>query len=440
MYLGIRSTFSIFPHTTVHWKNNHATLRGAIYVSDVNFLIYCILIASFIPGENCFFQLSDRKLSGGLDVQFVFKNNSADDAGSVLYGGTIDNCKFTDLDSYRSGKVFNMLVHIEDNTDFNASSNISSDPLQICPCKNNIPDCSRSQYYNAPNLVHPGEMFHFSVVAVGQRDATVPSTVRITARTNAIEFQPVDLLDPGQQFWVGYDDSSHELILHPHCPLDYCVNDAKIFPLNNTDLQCAYNRSGLLCGRCEKGYSLVLGTHQCMTCTNSHLALLIPFALMGVALVFLLLVFKLTIATGTLSGLVFYANIVGVNHTIFLPVKSTDALSVFIAWLNLDFGIETRFYNGMDAYSKTWLQLVFPVYIWVLVGLVIFVSYFSQRFANLLGNNPVSVLATLILFYAKILRTLITAVYITHLEYPTELCGCMTETLTISLTNTFHSS
>ena len=74
----------------------------------------------------------------------------------------------------------------------------------------------------------------------------------------------------------------------------------------------------------------------------------------------------------------------------------------------------------MDAYSKTWLQFVFPVYIWVLVGLVIFVSHFSQRFANLLGNNPVSVLATLILLsYAKILRTLITAVYITHLEYPT---------------------
>ena len=173
--------------------------------------------------------------------------------------------------------------------------------------------------------------------------------------------------DPGQQFWVGYADLSHELILHPHCPLDYCVSDAKIFPLNNTDLQCAHNRTGLLCGLCEKGYSLALGTHQCMTCTNSHLALLIPFAVMGVALVFLLLVFKLTIATGTLSGLVFYANIVGVNRTIFLPVKSTDALSVFIAWLNLDFGIETCFYNGMDAYSKTWLQLVFPVYIWVLV-------------------------------------------------------------------------
>ena len=177
----------------MHWENNHATFGGAIYVSDVNPLIYCNSIASLIPGENCFFQLSDQKLSGDLDVQFVFKNNSADDAGSVLYGGAIDNCKLTDLDLYRSGEVFNMLVHIEDNTDFNTSSNISSDPVHICPCKNNIPDC-RSWYFNPLDLVHPGEMFHFSVVAVGQRDGTVSSTVT-TATTNAIDFQPVDILD-----------------------------------------------------------------------------------------------------------------------------------------------------------------------------------------------------------------------------------------------------
>ena len=85
------------------------------------------------------------------------------------------------------------------------------------------------------------------------------------------------------------------------------------------------------------------------------------------------------------------ANLVEVNCTSFLPVESTNPFSIFIAWLNLDFGIETCFYNGMDAYSKTWLQFVFPVYIWVLVGLMILVSHFSCKFAKLLGNNPVLV-------------------------------------------------
>ena len=222
----------------------------------------------------------------------------------------------------------------------------------------------------------------------------------------------------GQQFWVGYEDQSNQLILHPRCPFDYCINSTVVFPLNNTDMQCAGNRSGLLCGACKKGYSRVLSTFQCKLCTDSHIILLIPFALMGVALVFLLLVCKLTVATGTLSGLVFYANIIATNHTTFLPAN--PILSVFIAWLNLDFGIETCFYNGMDTYSKTWLQFLFPVYIWVLIGLMILVSNHSHRFAKLLGNNPVSVLATLILLsYTKILRTMITVINMTYLEYPT---------------------
>ena len=226
--------------------------------------------------------------------------------------------------------------------------------------------------------------------------------------------------DPGQKFWVGYDDQSHGLILNSLCPFDYCVSQAVNFSLNNTDMQCAYNRSGLLCGACKKDYSLVLGTSHCKQCTSSHLILLIPFALMGVALVLLLLVCKLTVATGTLSGLVFYANIVGPNRTIFLPMEFTNTFSVFIAWINLDVGIETCFYDRMDAYSKTWLQFVFPVYIWVLVGLMILLSHYSRRFAKLLGNNPVSVLSTLILFsYAKILHTLIAVFYVTYLEYPT---------------------
>ena len=74
----------------------------------------------------------------------------------------------------------------------------------------------------------------------------------------------------------------------------------------------------------------------------------------------------------------------------------------------------------MDAFSKTLLQFVFPVYIWMLVGLVILASNYSPRFAKLLGNNPASVLATLILLsYTKILRTLITVLHATYLEYPT---------------------
>ena len=515
LFLNATSTLYILPNTTVYWKNNHATLGGAIYVNDQsNSFAYCNQTGTCTTSSNCFFQLPGQNRSNSLTVHLVFKNNSADAAGSVLYGGAIDSCTLIGLDSNSSGEVFDMLAKIEDD---NTNSSISSLPFRIRSCKNNSPDYSTSSIsYN----IYPGETFYISVAVYGQRNGTVPSGVRSYISTgnlfpsdsstsvfgNFLGSQyiqqasnlcsmlhytvftlPVSIFDEnstivlyadgpcstfsdkltiwlainqtcppgfnlseaaraclceqrlerytnncnitnglgritrdsGQRFWVGYDQS-HELILHPLCPFDYCVFQRVVFPFNNTDVQCAYNRSSLLCGACKKGYSLVLGTSHCKACTNSYLILLIPFAVMGIALVLLLLVCKLTVATGMLSGLLFYANILGVNHRVFLPEESTDLFSVFIAWLNLDFGIEICFFDGMDSYSKTWLQFVFPVYIWLLVGLMILVSNFSRRFAKLLGNNPVSVLATLILLsYTKILRTLITVLYVTYLEYPT---------------------
>ena len=138
MFMGVKSTLSILPKTTVYWETNHATLGGAIYVRDASPMSYC---DQDVPKEECFFQLPGQNLPS-IDVKLVFKNNSADDAGSVLYGGVVDNCKLTGLDLYSSGEVFNKIVHIEDDTDYNTTSNISSDPLKICPCENNHPNCS----------------------------------------------------------------------------------------------------------------------------------------------------------------------------------------------------------------------------------------------------------------------------------------------------------
>ena len=215
-----------------------------------------------------------------------------------------------------------MLFQYDDDTVNTTASKISSDPLHICVCKNNLPDCRRSQSHNIPYPVYPGELFQLSVptVTVGQRSGTVFSTVRSTVRTNSIDSYPANLLDyqylqktntctklyytvfslsqkvllvlypegspcskydggvlqfyvklnqtcppgfnistsarscvcesrlaqytnqcnitngvgqitrdSGTHFWVGYDNLSHELILHPQCPFDYCVNNQRSF-------------------------------------------------------------------------------------------------------------------------------------------------------------------------------------------------------------------
>ena len=197
--------------------------------------------------------------------------------------------------------------------------------------------------------------------------------------------------------WIG--NYTGGITVHRYCPLDYCNTNITAVNLYNQQEQCAFNRSGVLCGACRPGLSLVLGTSQCKQCSNLYLLLLIPFALAGVVLVLLLLKCNLTISTGTINGLIFYANIIQATKTAFFPTSSNSTLvhilSVFIAWLNLDLGIETCFADGLNTYYRTWLQFVFPLYIWSLVGLLILVSRYSITVSKWTGSNTVSVLATL---------------------------------------------
>ena len=149
-----------------------------------------------------------------------------------------------------------------------------------------------------------------------------------------------------------------EILIHHHCPFDYCMPFDLPLNLSTPDDQCADNHSGILCGKCQPGLSQVLGSSNCKKYSNLWFFLLLPFALAGVALVACLMVLNFTVSTGTINGLTFYANVVRANNAIFFPSQSANTfLSWFIAWLNLDLGVETCFYDGLTAYVKTWLQL-----------------------------------------------------------------------------------
>ena len=73
----------------------------------------------------------------------------------------------------------------------------------------------------------------------------------------------------------------------------------------------------------------------------------------------------------------------------------------------------------MDVYAKTWLEFVFPFYICVMVGLLVYISHYSVTVTKLLGSSPVPVLATLFfLSYGKVLHTIIAALSLNILHYP----------------------
>ena len=231
-------------------------------------------------------------------------------------------------------------------------------------------------------------------------------------------------------FWIrstAVKSNLHDYLFYPYCPFDYCLRpDTNIYiNLNNAngaDIQCANNRSGTLCGSCKPGLSLSLGSSRCIQCSKTWrrdlAAVLAAYLLSGVIVIAVILVLNLTVATGTLNGILFYANIIDSNSNMYFSSSLTKFLFVFISWLNLEIGFDVCFINSMTAYQKTWLQMVFPVYVILLVFAIITLSKHSIRFSMLISKkNPVATLATLVLLsYSKMLRVIIFALSMAKLK------------------------
>ena len=219
---------------------------------------------------------------------------------------------------------------------------------------------------------------------------------------------------PSNTYWMKFT-TDYILLYDGGCPLDYCKHAKVYVPQNDPDVQCNDGRTGKLCGSCSvsENYSLVLGSLSCkQNCSDTNSLLFLPIAALGILLIVVLFVLRLTVAVGTINGLLFYANIVQANHQIFLPTDTANPLkhfyTIFLGWLNLDFGIETCFYDGMDIIVYSWLQFLFPVYLWILMFIIILSAHYSQRVAHNLGQNPVAVLATVLLIsYGKMLKAII---------------------------------
>ena len=497
-------------HSQITFISNHAQqYGGALYVVLIEEPTLKLKFYWSIYSIRCFVQLPS-KISPQAIPSLIFSNNTADSAGSSLYGGWIEFCTTSTGTSgvllYKS--IFNF-------QEAPRLSTVSSYPTRVCICIKDHPDCSITLY---DVTAYPGEKFQISAVAVGQMFGTVPfivyskltsvnswtsspTQIKALEKTQSVERActnltytivsshqieqmiltvdklptqydlprnklPLTLKDlclnihlkscpmgfelnnslcichPQLQqhgmncsintqkiyrqspTWINVtftNGSQNGILVHDHCPFDFCKIDSFDLNLEDPDEQCAFNRSGILCGACQNNRSHVFGTSTCRECSNLWTLLWVPvIALAGIALVVLLILLNLTVTVGTINGLIFYANIVRANHATFFPPNTTNSfLSWFIAWINLDLGIETCFYNGLDAYVKTWLQFVFPLYIWFLVIAIIVLSHYYTLAARLSGRNAVPVLATLFLLsYAKLLRIFITVFSFTRIKYP----------------------
>ena len=214
--------------------------------------------------------------------------------------------------------------------------------------------------------------------------------------------------------WITHTNSNNtKYLVSSNCPMDYCLPHSSHLNLHNPDLQCQFNRTGMLCSQCQHSLSTVFGSSRCMKCTNVHILITLIVIVAGIVLVVLLYLLNLTVTNGTITGIIFYANVISINDSVFLVNDNVfKPLRVFISFANLDLGIETCFYNGMDTYAKMWLQLFFPFYLIIIATIIIISSRYSSRILRLTYTRSLPVLATLFLLsYTSVLRAVLTVLF-----------------------------
>ena len=229
--------------------------------------------------------------------------------------------------------------------------------------------------------------------------------------------------------WVGIlyintTNESHYIGYSRYCPVGFCNYSATELVTTDTNNSiCLYNRVGPLCGNCKDGYSAVQGGTECRLCTNKGSTLLIGNAASGLIAVVLLFLFKLTLDTGTIGGLIFYANVYDIISTIPTVQPFYIPFLQVIQLINLQQAFPSCLYDGMKYSITYFIRFIYSVYLWCIVIVIVIVARCSSRISRLLMGSSVQVLITLIhLSFAKILYSNIqifspVEVYTEHSHY-----------------------
>ena len=452
----------------VNLENNNATTGTAVYGGDID---ECYFLVDNTPWRNKY--LLSQKSRNIFDLIFKYKNTStaisSDPIRVCLCENSSAQCnKTAKIVSISPGESFKINATVVGQRDGSASgiiiaqfSNTVNKKVHLGPNEDTQKvylDCntlsysvysykeniqvvlslyvSRSSYSLSYTTVH----INITSCPLGfilDKDKKKCVCVSVL-NTHGAECNAKDrFIHRPSKWWVGYNmpnnsnistDDSDKIVIK-YCPYMYCIPHATEIAAYRhhieQDSQCYFNRSGLLCGQCNSSLSVVFGTPRCIDCRYANTLVLIGmlcvFIIAGILLVAFLLAFNFTVTVGTINGFILYANMLQINQEIYFPLSSQTHplymfLRGFIAWLNLDIGTELCFFDGMTTFDKTYLQFIFPVYIWLIAGLLIWLSRKYRFFTGLMQNNGTKVLATLILLsYAKLSRAIAGSLASTHL-------------------------
>ena len=238
--------------------------------------------------------------------------------------------------------------------------------------------------------------------------------------------------------WAGLIESEDEIKvfgISRSCPPGNCLanpgfvdyfqstRETELFVAHQTDGKfnrtplCINHREGPLCGKCKDGLSVVFGSQKCLRCSDKWIWTVLVQVALGPIIIYLLYALRLTLTTGTLNGIVFYAQVA--NGGIFdlltlrnignIPFLGADKLAIgFLSFLNLNFGFPLCLYDGMNELWKASLSLVFPIYLLTIVVILIILSRYSTWLSNRISHSSVQVLITVVhLSFSKLLIAII---------------------------------
>ena len=178
-----------------------------------------------------------------------------------------------------------------------------------------------------------------------------------------------------KHYWIGTEEEQEEnlttkVLLSTNCPHIYCATATEELnvSLSKPDKQCKHGRTGVLCGQCPKGKSVVYNLYACKDCTNWSILLLIPLLIAGPALIALICCLNLTVSVGTINGFLFYFNIISINADA-LAISTGDITHGRRALKLVPF-IGICLYDGVDEFAGMLLTYLLPVYLLTLVGLI----------------------------------------------------------------------
>ena len=140
---------------SVKFFKNRAINGGALFVNDSADNTTCL---GNEHTSGCFFQEVTESL------QFIFKDNLAEDSGSDLFGGLLDRCAKS-----------NATARFQEISNIKNLSTVSSKPVRVCLCDGYISNCSQ-QTHNI--TVKQGNPFTIQLSAVDQMHQSISATIQ----------------------------------------------------------------------------------------------------------------------------------------------------------------------------------------------------------------------------------------------------------------------